>query len=76
MSKVIKSEIVQAYCLKHKCMTEHVEYMKQDGTYKYVCRICKADTPYAYPLYGKSTPKCNPRKLDESKPDSFGRQVA
>lgn len=74
MSKVIKSEIVTAYCQKHKNMTEHVEYTKQDGTKKYVCRLCKSDTPYAYPIYGRQQPQF--KKPEIEKEHQFGRIVA
>ena len=76
-SKVIKSEIVTAFCHKKgHGYCEHVEYLRQDGTKKYVCRLCKADTPYAYPVYGRQQPKASTRQLDDSEPQSYGRTVA
>ena len=74
-SKVIKSEIVTAYCSKHG-MVEHIEYTKKDGTKKYVCRLCKSDTPYRFPLYGRQSPTISPRSIDTSTPNQYGRQIA
>jgi len=76
-SQVIKSEIVTAFCYKKgHGYCEHVEYTKKDGTKKYVCRLCKSETPYAYPIYGRQSPSVSPRSIDTSTPDQYGRQVA
>lgn len=74
MSKVIKSEIVQAYCQKHK-MCDHVEYTKQDGTKRYVCRLCKGERIWEYPIYGRRYPNIKLRNTDIQN-THYGRQVA
>lgn len=72
MSRVVKSEIVTAFCQKHK-MCEHIEYTRQDGTKKYVCRFCKSDAPYQYPVYGRQSPKLD---MPQKEKQTYGRIVA
>lgn len=76
MSRIVKSERVGLYCEKHKQITEHMVYLKDDGKEVIRCLECSHEKPYAYPLYGRQTPKVSTRVLEESKPQQYGRQVA
>jgi hypothetical protein len=76
MSKVIKVNYVQAYCLKHKQMTDHIEYVFNDKTVKYKCRECYKQLPYAYPLYGKQVAQFKDKPKLETEPKQYGRLVA
>lgn len=73
MTKIKQANRVNAYCLKHERTTEHMEYIKDDGTYVYKCMECYHELPYAYPVYGRQQPKLDIPKREEPK---YGRCVA
>ena len=76
MTKIIKSERVGLFCPKHKKITEHMVYLKEDGKEVTRCLECAHEKPHLQEIYGRQSPTISPRKLDESEPNKWGRQVA
>lgn len=76
MTKIIKSEKVGLFCPKHQKITEHMVYLKEDGKEVTRCLECTHEKPHLYEVYGRQPVSCAPKKLDESKQQQYGRQVA
>ena len=76
MTKIIKSERVGLYCMKHKKITEHMVYLKEDGKEVTRCLECAHSNPHLQEIYGRQSPSVSPRKLDTSSPEQYSRQVA
>ncbi len=76
MTKIIKSERVWMHCTKHKKITEHMVYLKEDGKEATRCLECAHSNPHLQEIYGRQQPTVSPRKLDESTPNQYGRHVA
>lgn len=75
MTRIKQANKVQTTCPKHG-FVEHIEYIKEDGKIVYRCNLCHTENPLRFPIYGRQQPGFTPHKLDETKPQQIGRQVA